>query len=138
MTIHRVWPGPTGSGYTLRFGSRLIQSEYRRYAEVARKLAKQQQGSNGFMWAQLAALWDKVADRMAAKERSCLRRAASGKRVSRFGRESAAVGGEAVNQTPTIAALCAAVSEPTLDLIGSIRAASPSPDTPTPPGERTS
>ena len=73
------------------------QSEYRRYAEVARKLAKQQQGSNGFMWAQLAALWDKVADRMAAKERSCLRRAASGKRVSRFGRESATVGGEAVN-----------------------------------------
>ena len=43
------------------------QSEYRRYAEVARKLAKQQQGSNGFVWAQLAALWDKVADRMAAK-----------------------------------------------------------------------
>src|SRR6516162_10629597 len=60
MTIHRVWPGPTGSGYTLRFGSRLIQSEYRRYAEVARKLANQQQGSNGFMWAQLAALWDKL------------------------------------------------------------------------------
>ena len=27
---------------------------YRRYANVARKLAKQQEGSNGFMWAQLA------------------------------------------------------------------------------------
>jgi hypothetical protein len=30
------------------------------------------------------------------------------------------------------------VSEPTLDFIGSIRTASPIPDTPTPPGERTS
>ena len=40
---------------------------YRRYAEVARKLAKQQEGSDGFMWAQLAALWDKVADYKAAK-----------------------------------------------------------------------
>ena len=43
-------------------------AEYRRYAEVARQLAKQQQGSDGFMWAQLAALWDNVAERMAAKE----------------------------------------------------------------------
>jgi hypothetical protein len=43
-------------------------AEYRRYAEVARKLAKQQQGGHGFMWAQLAALWDNVADRLAAKE----------------------------------------------------------------------
>jgi hypothetical protein len=42
--------------------------EYRRYAEVARRLAKHQQGSNGFMWAQLAALWDEVAQRMVAKE----------------------------------------------------------------------
>ncbi len=43
-------------------------AEYRRYAEVARRLAKQQQGSNGFMWTQLAALWERVAERMAAKE----------------------------------------------------------------------
>ena len=40
---------------------------HRRYAEVARKLAKQQEGSDGFMWAHLAALWDKVADYRAAK-----------------------------------------------------------------------
>ena len=31
-------------------------AEYKRYAEVARRLAKQQQGSDGFMGAQLAAL----------------------------------------------------------------------------------
>ena len=44
-------------------------AKYRRYAEVARKLAKQQQGSDGFMmWTQLAALWDEVAERMAAKD----------------------------------------------------------------------
>jgi hypothetical protein len=41
---------------------------YRRYANVARKLAKQQEGSNGFMWGQLAVLWNQVADRKAAKE----------------------------------------------------------------------
>ena len=41
---------------------------YRRYANVARKLAKQQEGSNGFMWSQLAVLWNQVADRKAAKE----------------------------------------------------------------------
>jgi hypothetical protein len=36
---------------------------------VARKLAKQQLGSDGFMmWTQLAALWDEVAERMAVKE----------------------------------------------------------------------
>jgi len=39
---------------------------------VARKLAKQQQGSDGFIWAQLAKLWDKVADRKAAKEAQVL------------------------------------------------------------------
>ena len=43
-------------------------AEYRRYAEVARRLAKQQHGSDGFMWSQLAALWDEVAERIAAKE----------------------------------------------------------------------
>jgi hypothetical protein len=42
-------------------------AHYRRYADVARKLAKQQ-GSNGFMWAQLAVLWNQVADRKAARE----------------------------------------------------------------------
>jgi hypothetical protein len=42
----------------------LSSAKYRRYAEVARKLA----GSDDFMWAQLAALWDEVAERMAAKE----------------------------------------------------------------------
>ena len=40
---------------------------YRRYANVARKLAKQQEGSNGFMWGQLAVLWNRVADRKAGK-----------------------------------------------------------------------
>ena len=40
-------------------------AEYRRYAEVARKLAEQQQGSEALMWAQLAQLWDKVAERKA-------------------------------------------------------------------------
>jgi hypothetical protein len=49
----------------------LSSAKYRRYAEVARKLA----GSDDFMWAQLAALWDEVAERMAAKEA----RSASGK-----------------------------------------------------------
>jgi len=52
----------------------IISAEYRRYAEVARKLAKQQQGSDGFMWAQLTVLWDDVADRMAAKETHLLPR----------------------------------------------------------------
>jgi hypothetical protein len=52
----------------------IISAEYRRYAEVARKLAKQQQRSDGFMWAQLAALWDKVADRKAAEEAHLLTR----------------------------------------------------------------
>jgi hypothetical protein len=53
---------------TSRLGSMPNSAEYRRYAEVARRLTKHQQGSNGFMWAQLAALWDEVAKRMAAKE----------------------------------------------------------------------
>ena len=43
---------------------------FRRYAEVARKLAEQKQSSDRFMWAQLAQLWDKAADRMAAKEKA--------------------------------------------------------------------
>jgi hypothetical protein len=46
---------------------------YRRYANVARKLAKQQEGSNGLMWGQLAVLWNQVADRKGWK-RSCLRK----------------------------------------------------------------
>ena len=41
---------------------------------MARKLAKQQQGSDGFMWSQLAALWDEVANRKAAKEAQLLAR----------------------------------------------------------------
>jgi hypothetical protein len=49
-------------------------AEYRRYAEVARRLARQQQGSDGFMWTQLAALWERVAGRMAAKEAQLLAR----------------------------------------------------------------
>jgi hypothetical protein len=49
-------------------------AEYRRYAEVARRLAKQQQGSDGFMWTQLAALWDRVAERKAAKQAQLLAR----------------------------------------------------------------
>jgi hypothetical protein len=61
---------------SLRLGSVPNSAKYRRYAEVARKLAKQQHGSDGFMmWTQLAALWDEVAERMAAKEA----RSASGK-----------------------------------------------------------
>ena len=46
-------------------------AKYRRYAEVARRLA---QGSDGFMGAQLAALWSEVADRKAAKEGQLLPR----------------------------------------------------------------
>jgi len=49
-------------------------AKYRRYAEVARRLAKQQQGSDGVIWAQLAALWSEVADRKAAKEGQLLLR----------------------------------------------------------------
>jgi hypothetical protein len=45
-------------------------AKFRRYAEVARRLAKQLQGAERFMWAQLAQQWDKVADQMAAKERA--------------------------------------------------------------------
>jgi hypothetical protein len=45
-------------------------AEYRRYAKVARKLAEQKQSSDRFMWAQLAQLWDKAADRMVAKEKA--------------------------------------------------------------------
>lgn len=45
-------------------------AEYRRYAEVARKLAKELQGSEAFMWAQLAVLWDRAADRQAAREKA--------------------------------------------------------------------
>ena len=43
-------------------------AKYRRCAEVERRLAKQQQSSDGIMWAELASLWDTVADRIAAKE----------------------------------------------------------------------
>jgi hypothetical protein len=66
MTIHRV--SPEATGHNAKAGIVPNSAEYRRYAEVARRLAKQQQGSDGFMWAQLAALWDEVADRKAAKE----------------------------------------------------------------------
>ena len=65
MMIHRVLPEDTG---TLRVRSMPNSAKYRRYAEVARKLAMQQQGSDDFMWAQLAQLWDRVADRKAAQE----------------------------------------------------------------------
>jgi len=47
---------------------------YRRYANVARKLAIQQEGSNGFMWAQLAVLWNQVADPRLPGRRSDLRK----------------------------------------------------------------
>jgi hypothetical protein len=49
-------------------------AKYRRYADVAQRLAKQQQGSERFMWAQLAALWERVADRKAAEEARLLPR----------------------------------------------------------------
>jgi hypothetical protein len=65
MTILRVRPEDKG---TLGLGSVPNSAEFKRYAEVARRLAKQQQGSDGFMWSQLAALWDEVAERVAAKE----------------------------------------------------------------------
>jgi hypothetical protein len=65
MTIHRVPPEDAG---TLRLASVPNSAEYRRYAEVARKLAAQQPGSDRLMWARLAVLWDDVADRIAAKE----------------------------------------------------------------------
>jgi hypothetical protein len=65
MTIHRVLSEDTG---ILRLRSVPDSAKYRRYAEVAQRLAKQHQGSDRLMWAQLAALWDEVAERMAAKE----------------------------------------------------------------------
>ena len=41
--------------------------EYRRYAEVARQVAKQEQGSD-HLWAELALFWENVADYKAAEE----------------------------------------------------------------------
>jgi len=43
-------------------------TEYRRYAEVARQVAKQEQGSDHPMWAELALFWESVADYNAAEE----------------------------------------------------------------------
>jgi hypothetical protein len=43
-------------------------AKYRRYVEVAWRFAKLQQDSDRIMWAELASLWDTVADRIAAKE----------------------------------------------------------------------
>jgi hypothetical protein len=71
MTIHRVPPEDAG---TLRLPSVPNSAEYRRYAEVARRLAKQQQGSDRFMWGQLVALWGKVAERKVAAEGQLLPR----------------------------------------------------------------
>jgi hypothetical protein len=65
MTILRVSPEDKG---TLGLGSVPNSAEFKRYAEVARRLAKQQQGSDGLIWVRLAVLWDDVADRMANKE----------------------------------------------------------------------
>ena len=43
-------------------------TEYMRYAEVARQVAKQEQGSDHFMWAELALFWENVADYKASEE----------------------------------------------------------------------
>ncbi len=43
-------------------------AEYERYAEVARHLATQESGLGGFMWAELALLWETVAQYRAAEE----------------------------------------------------------------------
>ena len=44
-------------------------ANYRRYAEVARKLAKQPQASDRLMWAQLAALWTKRPTELQRRKR---------------------------------------------------------------------
>jgi hypothetical protein len=59
MTIHRVLSEDTG---ILRLRSVPDSAKYRRYAEVAQRLAKQHQGSDRLMWAQLAALWDGLSE----------------------------------------------------------------------------
>ena len=56
-------------------------AKFRRYAEVARKLAKQQEGAEALMWAQLAVLWDSAADRMAAKEKAAAKARPNGGEV---------------------------------------------------------
>jgi hypothetical protein len=56
-------------------------AKFKRYAEVARKLAKQQLGSEAFMWAQLAQHWAQVADRMAVKEKAAGKVAPNGGEV---------------------------------------------------------
>ena len=43
-------------------------AEYRRYAEVARQVAKQEQGSDFHLWVELALFWENVADYKAAEE----------------------------------------------------------------------
>ena len=44
-------------------------AEYRRYAEVARQVAKQEQGSD-HLWAELALFWENVAITKPQKKRS--------------------------------------------------------------------
>jgi hypothetical protein len=69
-----VCSGPLSAGRNDR--QRVPNSaEFKRYAEVARKLPKQQLGSDGFMWTQLAAQWDKVVSEWLPRKRSCPRAA---------------------------------------------------------------
>ena len=43
-------------------------TEFRRYAEVARQVASEEQGSGQPMWAEMALFWENVADYKAAEE----------------------------------------------------------------------
>jgi hypothetical protein len=43
-------------------------AQYSRYAEVAQSLAKQERGADHSMWAELALLWQEVAEYTAAEE----------------------------------------------------------------------
>ena len=59
-------------------------TEYRRYAEVARQVAKEEQGSRQSMWIELALFWDHVADYIAAEEAQLPRQGPRYRRKSRL------------------------------------------------------
>ena len=43
-------------------------AEFRRHAEVARQIAKEERGADHFIWTELALFWENVADYVAAEE----------------------------------------------------------------------
>ena len=70
MTRSKVWePGSLSWVRVLVSATRTMpnSAEYRRYAEVAQKLAKKERGSDHSMWAELALFWREVAEYTAAE-----------------------------------------------------------------------